>query len=719
MDTTKNCQEIKSTITDHTNKYTNYVLQKILEEAHLQNRSYLTEPESKRLLENTGIATTGYEVARSRKAAVEISNSIGYPVVLKIVSPDMIHKSDSGGVKLDLKNPNDVRNAYNDLIHTFYAKQIDGIAVQKMALPGIEAIVGVTRDPIFEHIIMFGLGGEFVEVLKDVSFRILPVSEADIDTMIKEIQGYALLKRHRGVSVDIPALKELILKISNMVSNYPVIKELDLNPILLYESGNMVVDARIFIDKNYNAPSEDSTIPDLHDFFYPRNIAMIGASDNKGKLGWNVFRNLISHNFKGDLYPINPNSETVQGVKAYKNLDELNQSIDVAIVLVSASSTPQAVEDCCKKGIKYIVIESTGFAELGEKGKKAREEMLAILKKYNCRALGPSCSGVINTHHNMVQSLGLVDELGKGNVGLITQAGVYTTGILWDLRHIIDFGIIATIGSKLDIGETDILYHLGNDDNIDVICLQIEDITRGKRFLSAVKNVIRKKPIILLKSGRTDVGKKTKLSHAASLAGEEAVNSFAFKQSGIFRARNNEHMIGLAKGFAKQPLPRTDGVMVITYTGSLGAIAADSLYLNGMRLGKLEEELKKQMQDILPDYVQSLNPLDYSFTMSPSELRKTIEIGAQSMDIGSFIVVIQTENLESFFNELKEIDFKDKPIMTCAPGKEFTLHSVIKMEKAGFPIYSTAEMAAEVLCTMYDYGDKHGFPTQKARHKVA
>jgi len=193
----------------------------ITSRAENEGRTYLMEHECKELLEKQGIPTTGASAARSSAEAVEISNRIGYPVVLKVLSPEVIHKSDAGGVKLNLKNAAEVERAFNEIETAFADKKLAGVAVQKMASPGLEAIIGVSRDPTFGPVLMFGLGGVFVEVLKDVSFRILPVTEADIDALIREIRGYTLLRGYRGTSVDLPALKELLLKISEMVMRYP------------------------------------------------------------------------------------------------------------------------------------------------------------------------------------------------------------------------------------------------------------------------------------------------------------------------------------------------------------------------------------------------------------------------------------------------------------------------------------------------------------------
>ncbi len=677
----------------------------ILRRAVRENRSYLMEHECKEILEGMGIITTGFLVAATEDDAVEMSRRVGYPVVLKIVSPDVVHKTDAGGVTLNLTDDEAVRAAYRDLMETFKYQHIVGLSVQRMAAPGIEAIIGVTRDPSFGPVLMFGLGGVFVEVLKDVSFRVLPITERDADEMIEEIKGAALLKGYRGHSVDIPSLKYLLLRISQLGVEHPEIRDLDLNPVFLYPDGYLTVDARIFVEEVPEKIHEQKRgSGDLRDFFYPRSIAVLGATDTQHKLGYNVFHNLISHDFKGALYPINPRKESVLGIKAYASILDVEDPVDVAIVIVPADAATRAIEECCEKGVRYIVVETAGFAETGDDGKRAQSHLEEIVRSKECRILGPNCSGVINTHHHMVQSLGILDDLGKGNVGLIAQAGVYAAGILTGLRHIIDFGIVATIGNKMDINETDILEYMGDDEHIDVIAMYMEDVKSGKRFVDVAERVSAKKPVVVLKAGRTEAGKKAVSSHTASMAGNDKINSAAFRQSGIIRARDNEHLFALMRAFSKQPIPWGSSVMVITYTGSLGVAATDMLYLSNLRLGALEPYLQNRLRNVLPSYLNIQNPVDCSFSMDPAQVKSLIEIGVESSDVDSFIVIIQGEMMASFVDTLKHIDYRGKPIVCCVACKEFMMDNVIKMEQAGIPVYSTSEMAAEVLGEMYRYG---------------
>lgn len=227
----------------------------IFDQVKKEGRSILTEFESKRILKQTGLPVVETKLAKSQKEAVAISQKIGFPVVLKIVSPDVIHKTDSGGVKLSVNGVAHVKKAYDEILKKVrrqYPKALlHGISVQKMVKPGTEVIVGVSKDPQFGHVVMFGLGGIFVELLKDVSFRVIPVERRDAQEMIKEIKGYPLLQGYRGKEpTDISALVEIILKISKLIEENPQIKELELNPILAYRHRAVAVDARIILEKD-------------------------------------------------------------------------------------------------------------------------------------------------------------------------------------------------------------------------------------------------------------------------------------------------------------------------------------------------------------------------------------------------------------------------------------------------------------------------------------
>jgi len=435
--------------------------------------------------------------------------------------------------------------------------------------------------------------------------------------------------------------------------------------------------------------------------FYPRSIAVIGASNTAGKLGYNVFKNLLSHNYGGKLYPVNPSMDTIQGVKAYREITEIDEEIDSAIVIVPAKNTPQVVKQCCDKRVRFVINEAAGFSEIGSEGSVIEREIAEALKHCDTRMLGPNCSGLINTHHNMVQSIGVVGSLRKGNIGLVAQAGVYAAGLLWGFSRTMDFGIIATVGNKLDINETDILQYLGSDNNIKVISMYQEDIKAGRRFIDVAREVTRRKPVIMLKGGRTDVGRKTAASHTASIAGNAAVYNAVFDQSRVIQAESYRDMFNLAKAFSKQPVPKRPGVLIISYTGAMGVTSTDACYEQGLKLGDLSPESILRLRRIVPPYVTAKNPVDLTFDQSPQQVADIINIGVDDRDVSAFLIIIQAEIAESYIESLLKLDLRGKPLVISIPARNFVIDSVVKLERAGFPVYDAPETGVRALSRMY------------------
>ena len=229
------------------------VIDEIISAARKEGRTSLTELESKQILKEAGVNTTEIRLARTKEEAISRSQELGFPVVLKIVSPDILHKTDVGGVKLSLNNEEDVGNAYDEIIAAAKkhepAAKIDGVSVQHMARPAIEVIIGMSKDPQFGPVLMFGLGGILVEVLKDVSFRIVPLTKRDAQEMVGELKGYPILEGYRGQEpANIAVLEEMLLKVSEFVAGRPEIKELDINPIFAYRDGALAIDARVILE---------------------------------------------------------------------------------------------------------------------------------------------------------------------------------------------------------------------------------------------------------------------------------------------------------------------------------------------------------------------------------------------------------------------------------------------------------------------------------------
>ncbi|MFC1910944.1 acetate--CoA ligase family protein, partial [Chloroflexota bacterium] len=326
----------------------------------------LNEVETKKLLKQAGIKATETCLASTGQEAVALSKEIGFPVVLKIVSPDITHKSDSSGVKLDLKTTEEVSSAFDQILNNASQScpfaRILGVSVQKMAPTGVEIIIGVSQDEQFGQIIMFGLGGIMTELLKDVSFRVLPISETDADDLIKEIKGYRLLSGFRGKpAVDIKALKNMLLSVSHFVTGNPKIREMDLNPVFAYADGAIAVDARLVLEDSDIASEKSVTekpVSNLHSMFYPESVALVGASNNPNSRGYDFMMHLINFGYKGKIYPLSLKNPEIMGMKAYPRLDDIPGDVDHVIYCIALEKLPALLDSCAKKSVKTMHIFS-------------------------------------------------------------------------------------------------------------------------------------------------------------------------------------------------------------------------------------------------------------------------------------------------------------------------------------------------------------------------
>ncbi|MFN3384936.1 MAG: acetate--CoA ligase family protein, partial [Archaeoglobaceae archaeon] len=318
---------------------------------------------------------------------VKAAKLIGFPVAMKVHG--ILHKSEVRGVVLNLKSEEEVKSAFRRLIQIEGAK---GVNVQPM-LQGIELIVGSAENEQFGSYLLFGLGGVFVEVLKDVSFRLLPITRRDAEEMIREIKGYRILEGYRGFKANVNSIVDLLLKVSEIVEKENVV-EMDLNPVFANEEGCFVADARILKGKR----REFSTVArDISFFFNPKSVAVVGASRSVGKPGNTILWNLRRFGFLGKIHAVNPNADEIHGVKCYPSVKNIPEEVDVAIIAVPARIVPKVMEDCAEKGVKGVVIVSSGFSEEGEIGAEIEKKVVDIARKNNIAIFGPNTTGVMNT----------------------------------------------------------------------------------------------------------------------------------------------------------------------------------------------------------------------------------------------------------------------------------------------------------------------------------
>lgn len=381
---------------------------------------FLMEHEIKEILEAHEIKTAGCKFVKSEDEAVDAAKEIvlpAVPVVMKVASRRIVHKSDAGGVVLEIKSEEEVRKAFRNLMAIEGA---EGVNVQPMLEKGIEVIVGVSENPQFGSVIMFGLGGVFVELLRDVSIRLLPLTRRDAVEMIREVRGYRLIEGYRGYKGDFEALVDLLLKVSRIVEKENII-EMDLNPIFVYEKGYAVADARAVAGKRKSFGTRLSK-DELYRLFYPESVAVIGASRTVGKPGYNIVWNLKQHGFTGKVFPVNPNAEKILDYKCYPSVLDIPDEVDVAIIAVPARIVPEVMEQCAEKKVRGVVIVSSGFSEEGEIGAKYEKRVLEIARKSGIRVFGPNTTGVLNTDNSFITTFAKMPVIKVGKIGIVAQS---------------------------------------------------------------------------------------------------------------------------------------------------------------------------------------------------------------------------------------------------------------------------------------------------------
>ena len=360
-------------------------------------------------------------------------------------------------------------------------------------------------------------------------------------------------------------------------------------------------------------------------FFKPKSVAVLGASGTPGKLGYVIVKNIADSDFAGKVYPVNPKSDEILGYKVYHSVTEIPGDVDLVVTaLPTPKLTVEAVEECAKKGVKAVIIESAGFAEMGGEGKVFQQQIVDIARKNNIRVMGPNCSGIVS--RDMVTSIyPMTKKVPRGNVVLIGQSGLLAAGMTSDIveNESLNIRKVCSIGNKCDVNENDLLEYFGNDDGVDVISMYLETITNGRNLTRIAKKIAPKKPVIFLSGGRTEAGARAAMSHTGSIASNAKIVEAAIKQTGMIMADDFAELKDFAKVFSTQPLPKGNRVAVITLAGSVGVVVSDLCANFGLQLPKLTPETTEKLKDMFETPIT--NPVDLYFSVTKIGFTKTLE----------------------------------------------------------------------------------------------
>jgi acetyl coenzyme A synthetase (ADP forming)-like protein len=625
--------------------YDRDTVREVLDKARAEGRDSLTAPEGRRVCEAYGIPTPGEGLATTADEAVRLAGELGGPVAMKIVSPDILHKTEAGGVKIGISGDDAVRSAYDEIVANAKAYKadasIEGIQVQQMLSGGQEVIIGATTDPTFGKVVLFGLGGVLVEVLKDATFRLAPVDTDTARAMLDDIQAAEVLKGARGAEpADAGALADIIKRLSDLVTDFPQIREFDLNPVFARPDGASAADVRILLEtEEHAAPvkySQEEILATMKRMMRPRAVAVIGASAENGKIGNSVMKNLINGGYAGEIYPINPKADEILGCKAYKSIGDVPGEVDVAVFAVPAKFVPQALREVGEKNVPAAVLIPSGFAETGNH--ELQDEIVQIGREYGVRLLGPNIYGYYYTPQNLCATFCTPYDV-KGGVALTSQSGGIGMAILGFSRTTkTGVSAIVGLGNKSDLDEDDLLTYFEQDDDTKVVAMHLEDLKDGRSFVEAAQRITKKKPVVVLKAGRTEMGARAAGSHTGALAGDDKVYDDILRQSGVVRAYALNDMLEFARGIPVLPTPKGENVVIITGAGGSGVLLSDAVVENGLSLMEIPPDLDEAFRKFIPPFGAAGNPIDITGGEPPSTYEATIRLGLEDDRIHALIL---------------------------------------------------------------------------------
>ena len=447
----------------------------------------------------------------------------------------------------------------------------------------------------------------------------------------------------------------------------------------------------------------DSSL-NLNQFFDPRAVAVVGASTDPTKLGYAVLFNVLEHGFTGDVYPINPKAGEVLGKKAYASVLDVPGPIDLAVIVVPSKYVAGVIEECGQKGVKGVITITAGFREVGPQGMAMEKELISIVRRYGMRMIGPNCLGIIDTYAPLQASFALGMPM-QGGIAFMSQSGALCTSILdMALADDIGFSRFVSLGNKADLNEIDFLQVWGNDPNSKVITAYLEGITDGGRFIEIARQVSKHTPVIAIKSGTTQAGSRAVSSHTGTLAGSERAYEAAFQQAGVLRAGSVQDLFDMAVAFARQPLPVTDAVAVVTNAGGPGIMATDAIERAGLQLASLAVETQNKLRAGLPSAASVANPVDVLGDAMADRYALAVNAVADDPNVGAIIVVltpqIMTQITETAQAVAEAYQRSGKPILTAFMGKQ-TIGKGEKILRAhGLANYPVPERAVNALAAM-------------------
>ena len=532
--------------------------------------------------------------------------------------------------------------------------------------------------------------------------------------MLDGIQAAEILRGVRGADpVDRDALAGIIVAVSNLIADFPEIQEIDLNPIFATKDGATAVDALVSVDfqpkKEIFRPSQEEILKAMQRIFHPRSVAVVGASAEDGKIGNSVMKNLINGGFRGEIYPVHPKADEILGKKVYKSVLDIPGEVDLAVFAIPAKFCAAALDEVGRKDIPGAVMIPSGFGEVGEV--ELQDELVAVARKHGVRIMGPNIYGFYYTPENLCATFCTAYDV-RGKVALSSQSGGVGMSIIGFSRSTkMGVSAIVGLGNKSDLDEDDLLTYFEQDDNTQAMAMHCEDLKDGRSFAEVAKRVSKKKPVIVLKAGRTAYGAKAAASHTGALAGNDKIYDDVLRSSGVIRAPSLRSMLEYARGLQVLPTPKGENVVIITGAGGSGVLLSDACHDNGLTLMRFPADLDAAFRKFIPPFGAAGNPVDITGGEPPKTYQNTIRLGLEDDRIDALIlgywhtIITPPMVFARLTAEVVE-EFRgkgiDKPIVASLVGDVEVEEASEYLYERGIVAYPyTTEVPVEVLGAKY------------------
>lgn len=594
-----------------------------------RDRRTLDEHASKRLLASYGVPVVEETVVGDAAEAAEAAAGLGFPVVVKALGGGIAHKSERGLVRLGLSDPAAVERAARELVEEA-GDELEGVLVQPMVSGRRELVAGLARDPGFGPVVMFGLGGVLTEALAGTSFRLAPLSAADADELIDESPAAPLLGALRGESAAArDRIAATLVGLSRLAEERPDILEVDVNPLLVTPGGEVVaVDALVVAGRSdVVSPATTGIDPEtLGRLFYPRGIALIGASGTVGKWGHLLLTNLVAGGYERPIYAVNPSGGEIAGRPVYRSIEDVPEPFDLAIVAVPAAAVEDLLPALAAKGANGVVVVSSGFSEVGEAGAELERRLVETASRLGLALIGPNTMGITNPHARLYGTGSHVRPI-PGSTALIAQSGNLGTQLMaFAEQQGIGIRAFCGSGNEAMITVEDYMEAFEIDDVTRSVVLYLEGLRQPRRFFDSARRISPSKPVVVLKGGRTRTGGRAAASHTGAMAGEHVLFAAACRQAGVLEVEQPMDLLDLSAAFSSLPLPSGARVAIMTLGGGWGVVATDLCEEHGLRVVPLGDDVVAAIDPLLPEFWSRANPVDLVGTIDAEVAERVTEI---------------------------------------------------------------------------------------------